>query len=39
MEIEEKAKMVARLEDALKIIQEFEEVIRSKKENVVRLTY
>lgn len=39
MEIEEKAKMVARLEDALKIIQEFEEVIRSNKENVVRLTY
>lgn len=39
MEIEEKAKMVARLEDALKIFQEFEEVIRSNKENVVRLTY
>lgn len=39
MEIEEKAKMVARLEDALKIIQEFEEVIRSNKENIVRLTY
>lgn len=39
MEIEEKAKMVGRLEDALKIIQEFEEVIRSNKENIVRLTY
>ena len=37
MEIEEKAKMIERPEDAAKVIQEFEEIIRTNKKNIVWL--
>ena len=39
MEIEEKSKMVERPKNAAKIIQEFEEIIRSNKTNIVWLAY
>ena len=39
MEIEEKSKMVERPKNAAKIIQEFEEIIRSNKTNSVWLAY
>ena len=39
MEIEEKSKMVERLKNAAKIIQEFEEIIRTNKKDIVWLAY
>ena len=39
MEIEEKAKMIERPEDAAKVIQEFEEIISTNKKNIVWLAY
>ena len=39
MEIEEKSKMVEKPKNAAKIIQEFEEIIRSNKISIVWLAY
>lgn len=38
IEIKEKLKMVQRPEDAVKFIQEFKEIIRNNKKNIVSLT-
>ena len=38
-EIKEKTLMVERPEDAAKVIQDFEEIIRSNKKNIVWLAY
>ena len=39
MEIEEKSKMGERFKNAAKIIQEFEEIIRTNKKDIVQLAY
>ena len=39
MKIEEKARMIEKIEDAVAVIRDFEKIIRSRKKNIVWLAF